>query len=91
MLKSRFPVLRYGMPRYSIPTQVKMVIACCVVHNFIRRFGMSDPIFDGNHDGNNEDPTLHSILRCETRQATDYQNQRRDAIADVMWQNRGVE
>ncbi|KAL8493321.1 hypothetical protein ACS0TY_024514 [Phlomoides rotata] len=35
MLKSRFPVLRYRLPSYYMRTQVKIVIACCVLHNFI--------------------------------------------------------
>lgn len=86
----RFPVLRYGMPCYSMRTQVDMVIACCVIHNFIRRFGMADTLFDQTVEGVNADPTIHSVARNATRQTIDEQSVRRDAIADAMWQNRGI-
>ncbi|KAL8463414.1 hypothetical protein ACS0TY_034174 [Phlomoides rotata] len=87
VLKMRFPVLRYGMSCYSIKTQVDMVIACCVIHNFIRRFGMADMCFDQNVDGVNADPTMHSVARNATRQTIEAQTELRTAIADAMWQN----
>ncbi|XP_058068801.1 uncharacterized protein LOC131218139 [Magnolia sinica] len=37
VLKARFPILK-SAPPYNLLTQVKIVIACCVLHNFIRLF-----------------------------------------------------
>ncbi|CAA0810588.1 Unknown protein [Striga hermonthica] len=35
MLKNRFPILKNLMSRYSLKSQTDMVVACCVLHNFI--------------------------------------------------------
>ncbi|KAK6140364.1 hypothetical protein DH2020_025895 [Rehmannia glutinosa] len=36
VLKGRFPILKGPMPRYSFKRQVQIVIACCVLHNWLR-------------------------------------------------------
>ncbi|XP_058079801.1 uncharacterized protein LOC131228000 [Magnolia sinica] len=38
VLKARFSILK-SAPPYNLNTQVKIVIACCMLHNFIRIFG----------------------------------------------------
>ncbi|XP_058072322.1 uncharacterized protein LOC131221170 [Magnolia sinica] len=38
MLKARFPILKTS-PLYKIETQVKVVLACCILHNFIQGVG----------------------------------------------------
>ena len=35
VLKARFPILTTAPP-YPIETQVKIVLACCILHNHIR-------------------------------------------------------
>ncbi|XXG82524.1 hypothetical protein AAC387_Pa10g0452 [Persea americana] len=44
VLKQRFALLQTP-PRYPIKTQVKIVVACCVVHNFICRWNLYDELF----------------------------------------------
>lgn len=88
VLKSRFPMLKWGMPHYTMTRQVKIVIACCVLHNFIRRFGMEDQIFEGNSDYNENDEFVFSQSAQATQQSIEDQCLIRDAIANTMWQNR---
>jgi hypothetical protein len=45
VLKNRFPIL-YKMPPYPVRYQRLFVIACCTLHNFIRKYsGTEDPFF----------------------------------------------
>ncbi|KAL0378984.1 UNVERIFIED_CONTAM: hypothetical protein Sradi_3203900 [Sesamum radiatum] len=46
ILKKHFPILQWGMPSYLLNHQVDIVIACCTLHNFIRRFRNDDIIFN---------------------------------------------
>ncbi|KAL0378526.1 UNVERIFIED_CONTAM: hypothetical protein Sradi_3158100 [Sesamum radiatum] len=50
VLKKRFPILQWGMPSYLLQHQVDLVIACCTLHNFIRRFSHDDTIFNAPED-----------------------------------------
>lgn len=43
-LKARFPILM-SAPPYPLPTQVKLVVAACAIHNYIRREKPDDWIF----------------------------------------------
>lgn len=43
-LKERFPILM-SAPSYPLPTQVKLVVAACALHNFIRDEKPDDSIF----------------------------------------------
>nr|XP_043613895.1 uncharacterized protein LOC122585836 [Erigeron canadensis] len=44
-LKERFPILMLA-PSYPLPTQVKLVVAACALHNFIRDEKPDDHIFN---------------------------------------------
>ncbi|RWR83447.1 putative nuclease HARBI1 [Cinnamomum micranthum f. kanehirae] len=44
VFKQRFALLQTA-PRYPIMTQVKIVVACCVLHNFIRQWNVEDDLF----------------------------------------------
>lgn len=44
MLKTRFPILRVA-PQYSFQIQRDIVIAACVLHNFVRREERNDWLF----------------------------------------------
>ncbi|XP_028106170.1 uncharacterized protein LOC114305293 [Camellia sinensis] len=44
VLKKRFPIL-WSMPNYKSTRQGPLVIACCVVHNWIRLHAVMDPFF----------------------------------------------
>ncbi|XP_031280322.1 uncharacterized protein LOC116138791 [Pistacia vera] len=84
VLKKRFRILD-GMNNYPLEKQFKIVMTCCVIHNFIRRFDMNDPIFqkfnadgvyeEGNGTGSNQ-PTLRN---------TDDMGIVRDSITYAMW------
>ncbi|KAK1257440.1 hypothetical protein QJS04_geneDACA011591 [Acorus gramineus] len=37
-------------PYYPFPTQVQIVLACCVIHSFIRRQQGNDMFFDMSQD-----------------------------------------
>ena len=43
-LKARFPILM-SAPPYPLQTQVKLVVAACAIHNYIRREKPDDWIF----------------------------------------------
>jgi hypothetical protein len=42
-LKNRFKIL-YNKPFHPYKTQVKLVIACCILHNWILRYGFDEVI-----------------------------------------------
>jgi len=44
VLKTRFPIMKLA-PQYSFQTQRDIVIAACVLHNFIRREERNDWLF----------------------------------------------
>ncbi|XP_044321229.1 putative nuclease HARBI1 [Triticum aestivum] len=47
VLKARFPILsRKGGIPYPYKTQVKIVMACCIIHNFIRKVNHHDELFE---------------------------------------------
>ena len=45
VLKARFPILKY-MPNYPPRRQRRIPIACCVLHNFIRKEARRDRLFE---------------------------------------------
>lgn len=40
------------MPSYPFRTQVYIVVACMVIHNFLRRFSLHDELFEKYEDEN---------------------------------------
>jgi hypothetical protein len=92
-IKSRFRILR-EMPPYKYRTQVKMVMACFYIHNFIKQFGDNDDWLDpGNEeDIGDQDPYEPDILENVAQGPVFGQalNQppgtvRRDGISIAMW------
>ena len=49
VLKKRFPILSGPMPPYRIPRQCSILVACCVVNNFIRDHDIHDACFLTEH------------------------------------------
>ncbi|CAN6447793.1 unnamed protein product [Victoria cruziana] len=89
VLKARFPILKTE-PLYHIKTQVKVVIAACVIHNHIRREKKDDWIFM------KEEKEAHVgeiLLMPENQEPKDTSqgieeevaSQLRDSIANAMW------
>jgi hypothetical protein len=82
ILKKRFPVLVASM-QYPYQFQVSLVIALCVVHNFIRRHGGAEDYFNQMQV---ETESLNVVknpsrLLHESNQA----KEQRDKIASRMW------
>ncbi|WVZ71360.1 hypothetical protein U9M48_019953 [Paspalum notatum var. saurae] len=80
-LKNRFKIL-YNKPFHPYPTQVELVLACCILHNWILRYGVdehvpSEAFWEGNQeqdsgiDDNNPDNLAWVAMR--------------DMLADQMW------
>jgi len=44
VLKNRFPILKL-MPSYKPSRQRLIVTACCAIHNYIRKWNLSDELF----------------------------------------------
>ncbi|XP_026396375.1 uncharacterized protein LOC113291008 [Papaver somniferum] len=89
ILKRRFTILQL-QPQYPFESQVKIVLACCILHNHIRRECINDLIFD--------DENLQNLLETDTRMQQDSEcptlgrnrqrevaSELRTSIADAMW------
>ncbi|XP_031273664.1 putative nuclease HARBI1 [Pistacia vera] len=84
VFKKRFRILD-GMNNYLLQKQANIVMACCVIHNFIKRLGTNDPIFqrfngngvceEGNGTGSNQ----------LTQRNTDDMGRVRDSITTALW------
>eukprot|EP00268_Persea_americana_P030879 TRINITY_DN2997_c0_g2_i4.p1 TRINITY_DN2997_c0_g2~~TRINITY_DN2997_c0_g2_i4.p1 ORF type:complete len:394 (+),score=59.35 TRINITY_DN2997_c0_g2_i4:113-1183(+) len=92
-LKTRFPILKLA-PTYSFEKQIKIVIATCVIHNFIRREKKNDWIFqmyDLDTPPQLEDPLVQ--LDAEASELAsqwiggEIALQIRDKIRDAMWRD----
>ncbi|XP_031287702.1 uncharacterized protein LOC116146448 [Pistacia vera] len=84
VFKKKFRILD-GMNNYPLQKQANIVMTCYVIHNFIKRFDMNDPIFqrfngnrvceEGNGTGSNQ----------LTQRNTDDMGRVRDNITTTMW------
>ena len=99
-LKSRFPILM-SAPPYPLQTQVKLVVAACALHNYIRREKPGDLIFKMyEHDTvlqmEESLPPLeveHPLMQVENpaldvafdTEQLEFSSQLRDSIAGEMW------
>ncbi|WCJ30585.1 hypothetical protein M5689_012134 [Euphorbia peplus] len=87
VLKSRFPILKLA-PQYGFHIQRDIVIAACVLHNYIRREGRSDWLFASTEGVTVEDfPDFDD--QTEIQLASSIQEQVafqiRESIAAGMW------
>jgi hypothetical protein len=85
-LKNRFRILD-KKPYHPYKTQVKLVLACCILHNWIVGHGQ-DEVF---HDEATWEPNSSSTAPNDAFDAADNVAwaHRRDEIANMMWNNRG--
>ncbi|XP_028109987.1 uncharacterized protein LOC114308582 [Camellia sinensis] len=92
VLKKRFPILR-SMPNYKSTRQGPLVIACCVVHNWIHLHSAMDPLFMEVDNEMAAKATAEGFLGGEanyvdmSQHGLTYQSNFRDALAIAMWQN----
>ncbi|XP_021614892.1 uncharacterized protein LOC110616725 [Manihot esculenta] len=101
-LKARFPILM-SAPPYPLQTQVKLVVAACAIHNYIRREKPDDLIFRMYEQDNMLEieeslPPLEveqSMIPVENQavdiafetEQLEYSSQLRDSIANNMWED----
>jgi hypothetical protein len=84
-LKNRFRILD-NKPFHPYKTQVKLVLACCILHNWIIGYGL-DEYFPSEEtwEANNNPPDDHSVDVTDNAAWAI----KRDDIAQEMWNNRG--
>jgi len=84
-LKNRFKIL-YNKPFHPYKTQVKLVIACCILHNWILRHGQDEHVLTEENWAPNmhDEAAPHDLATDNNAWAA-----QRDAWAAQMWQNRG--
>ncbi|KAL2237143.1 UNVERIFIED_CONTAM: hypothetical protein Sindi_0906000 [Sesamum indicum] len=85
VLKKRFPILQWGMPSYLQNHQVDIVIACCALHNFIRKFSNDDIIFNEPDEDIQTDMDSFYHRGHPTTYEIEAQRNLRDSIAMQMW------
>ncbi|KAK8615432.1 hypothetical protein V6N13_017022 [Hibiscus sabdariffa] len=101
-LKERFPILM-SAPPYPLQTQVKLVVAACALHNYIRREKPDDMLFK-MYEPETALQIQESLAPLEVEQAimhvdnhdleiafdaehSDHSSQIRDSIATEMWED----
>ena len=90
--KNRFCILR-GIPRYPLEKQRDLVIACAVLHNFIKLFSGKEAAFNPEDDvvdyGNAEDDVGEaSTQQQQQREESNDMGHIRDHIENAMWNDR---
>ncbi|XP_027151924.1 putative nuclease HARBI1 [Coffea eugenioides] len=91
VLKARFPILKGPMPNYLMNRQVELVIACCVLHNFIRDEHPHDELFareSGEDEEDYADPGAQPQQIDLSAAAQRNWNSFRMAITDHMFDHR---
>lgn len=88
-LKQRFSILQTA-PRYPTKTQAKIVVACCILHNFIRRWNFEDEMFDVATDEVLEEENTNGAQPGNnycgpSEEDKDYMMQFREQLARQMW------
>ncbi|XP_028108003.1 uncharacterized protein LOC114306876 [Camellia sinensis] len=92
VLKKRFPILR-SMPNYKSTRQGPLVIACCVVYNWIRLHADMDPFFMEADNEMAAEVEADGLVGDQAdyvdmlQHGLTYQSNVRDAIATATWQN----
>ena len=83
-LKNRFKIL-YNKPFHPYPTQVKLVLACCILHNWILRHGVDEyvPAEDTWEPNPSDEAVPNDQMMDNTTWAA-----KRDDWANQMWANR---
>ena len=85
VLKKRFRVLDVE-PFWSFETQVKVVLACCVVHNHIMRVEPNDHIMeDAMNQVESSDPQQARQSHWESIEDSRSWNAKKDEICQAMW------
>jgi hypothetical protein len=84
-LKRRFKILDDAIPFFSFPTQVEIVVASCIIHNWVIKDGGDEFIIPED-----EERTTITHQTSTHEQATDhvFMVNFRQEIDNVMWEDR---
>ncbi|XP_068483377.1 uncharacterized protein [Phaseolus vulgaris] len=87
VLKKRFPIIASGTePHYDVDTMTKIVLACCILHNFLRGIDNDESLLE---ELDNE--LLEQDVQSSTTHAREHDYRIgcdiRDVIANEMWQD----
>jgi hypothetical protein len=86
-LKNRFRILD-NKPFHPFKTQVKLVLACCILHNWIIGFGLDEVVPNENWVPPMDQDTSH--IDEMFSQDSHAMTAKRDSICNAMWDGRGV-
>ena len=84
-LKRKFKILDDATPFFPFSTQVDIVVACCIMHNWVLQDGLDEFIIpETNYIPN------HNYADSSSGQASEHQHMVnfRQGIANAMWQDR---
>ena len=86
-LKNMFRILD-NKPFYPYKTQVRLVLACCILHNWILGLGIDEvvPIEDWLPPSQHDTQPVHELLSIDSQAMSNM----RDAICSAMWEGRGT-
>ena len=85
MLKKRFRVLD-AEPFWYFETQVKVVLACCVIHNHIMGFELNDHIMEAAmNQVESSGPQQETQSHRDSIEDGRVWNAKRDQICQAMW------
>ena len=84
-LKNKFRIL-YSKPFHPYKTQVKLVIACCILYNWILGFGLDHIVPDEDWLPPNNPPVHPDPDEEDSVDMT----MKRDEICNAMWEGRGT-
>lgn len=88
----RFPILA-SAPHFSTKVVSQLCVACCAIHNFIRRTDDHDELIlqvlqefrSGENGSNGQVPETAVPVTAITRAQREIANAQRDGIAEQMW------
>ncbi|XP_047974781.1 protein ALP1-like [Salvia hispanica] len=87
VLKMRWGILR-SAAFYPVKVQIRLIMACFLLHNYVRGAMLSDPIelaMDGGHVDNDLESEAVENEFVDTVEPTTEWNTHRDALAQSMW------
>ena len=83
-LKRRFKILDDSTPFFPYPTQVDIVVACCIIHNWVIQDGGDELIIDEN----NWIPLTYASTSSGQARDHEFMVNFRQQIANHMWEDR---